>query len=522
MMGRGWIRSQRGLPRGDTKIRAVSLRSLLRCLIVALSIVWLILSLYISGNNLDGLPRLGLTLAKYTGRFHYFDNDHDELNLNETMRRLILSTPKQEKPDITISDAPPHMDGYEFEHCELSCNIRRSGGADDRSDGSFSSSDPARGITFTMESITNYPQHGYENAKSTHRIVMNTQLISDIPLHYNNWEYEYLRPIVHENKPELAMASAFISNCGAQSFRLQAIEALIANNVTIEQYGNCGRTKEARDGNDKIATIARHIFTLAFENSEEEDYVTEKFFQALEAGTVPVSLGAPNIDDYAPQPETYLHLRTLEDVPRVASRMREIANTPSLYRHYLRYKTEGLSDKFLALTDMTIPHTFCQACYIFADDKNDLRGRARRGGGDNATASCRATIPSRASTTTVHRYYVRERTQFVYRDLFVSSKFESFDDVTYDGFLTNLIGVVFDSYRPTWTYYRDERGHNLKDGGGNATEPFALRVHRICDRYTNVKTCLYSNDSPLVLRDDVTLRKWLAENPCGELAVVFV
>ena len=141
---------------------------------------------------------------------------------------------------------------------------------------------------------------------------------------------------------------------------------------------------------------------------------------------------------------------------------------------------------------------------------------------DNATASCRATIPSRASTTTVHRYYVRERTQFVYRDLFVSSKFESFDDVTYDGFLANLIGVVFDSYRPTWTYYRDERGHNLKDGGGNATEPFALRVHRICDRYTNVKTCLYSNDSPLVLRDDVSLRKWLAENPCGELAVVFV
>jgi hypothetical protein len=171
---------------------------------------------------------------------------------------------------------------------------------------------------------------------------------------------------------------------------------------------------------------------------------------------------------------------------------------------------------------MTIPHTFCQACYIFADDKNDLRGRARRGGGDNATATCRATIPSRASTTTVHRYYVRERTQFVYRDLFVSSKFESFDDVTYDGFLANLIGVVFDSYRPTWTYYRDERGHNLKDGGGNATEPFALRVHRICDRYTNVKTCLYSNDSPLVLRDDVSLRKWLAENPCGELAVVFV
>jgi glycoprotein 3-alpha-L-fucosyltransferase len=481
----------------------------MRCLATALTIVWLVLSLYISGNPELRLGLASWELAEYAERFLRDDWNFD-IELSQTMRRLRLSTPSQEKPAITIANAPPHMVGHEFEHCELSCNMR-SGGADD-SDGSFGSSDPSRGILFTMESITNYPHFGYERSKGTHRIVMNTQLVSDIPLHYNNWEYQYLRPIEHEIKPEPAMASAFVSNCGARSFRLRAIEALIANNVTIEQYGNCNRTKQAMNGNDKLATIARHIFTLAFENSEEEDYVTEKFFQALEAGTIPVSLGAPNIDDYAPQPETYLHLRTIEDVPGVAARMREIAGAPSLRRHYLRYKTEGLSDKFLALTDMTVPHTFCQACYILADDRNDIRGRARR----NATA-CRATIP-RASTT-VHRFYVRERTQFVYRELFVSSKFDGFEDVTYEGFLADLIGV-FRSYRPTWTYYRDEKGHNLN--GGNATEPFSLRVHRICDRYTNVKTCLYSNDSPLVLRDDSSLRRWLAENPCGELAVVFV
>ena len=481
------------------------------CLVASLTIVWLVLSLYIGNKSVLRLDLTSWDLAKHTGQFPHDDWKSDN-DLSETMRRLILSTPSQEKPRITIGNAPDGMVGYNFEHCELSCNIR-SGGAVDDSDGSFGSSDPARGIMLTMESITNYPGRSYEASKGTHRIVMNTQLISDIPMHYNNWEYQYLRPIEHEIKPEPAMASSFVSNCAAQSFRLRAIEALIANNVTIEQYGGCGRTRAARDGGDgKLATIARHMFTLAFENSEEEDYVTEKFFQALVAGTIPVSLGAPNIDDYAPQPETYLHLGTLEDVPSVAARMREIANAPSLYRHYLRYKTEGLSDKFLALTDMTVPHTLCQACYILADDKNDLRGRAR----GNATA-CRATIP-RASTT-VHRFYVRERTQFVYRDLFVSSKFEGFDDVTHDGFLADLI-EVFRSYRPTWTYYRDGKGHNLN--GGNATEPFALRVHRICDRYTNVKTCLYSSESPLVLRDDLSLRRWLAENPCGELAVVFV
>lgn len=37
---------------------------------------------------------------------------------------------------------------------------------------------------------------------------------------------------------------------------------------------------------DKVETLKRYKFSLAFENSNEEDYVTEKFFQSLVAGTV--------------------------------------------------------------------------------------------------------------------------------------------------------------------------------------------------------------------------------------------
>lgn len=37
---------------------------------------------------------------------------------------------------------------------------------------------------------------------------------------------------------------------------------------------------------DKVATLKRYKFSLAFENSNEEDYVTEKFFQSLVAGMI--------------------------------------------------------------------------------------------------------------------------------------------------------------------------------------------------------------------------------------------
>lgn len=203
--------------------------------------------------------------------------------------------------------------------------------------------------------------------------------------------------------------------------------------------------------------------------------------------------------------------------------MHEISKNVTLYQHYLRYKIKGLSDTFLTITDTTIPHTFCQACYVFADDKNDIRQRAL----DNITACHHTIIPSSSTNSnkniTLHRFYVRERTQFVYRDLFVKTSTKNFGDVTFTAFMNNL-NKVFHDYRPTWTNYRDAKGLAFKFGGNSTAtdENFVLRIHRICDKYTNAKTCLYSTDSPLVIRDDTSLQRWLVENPCGELVIVFV
>jgi hypothetical protein len=59
-----------------------------------------------------------------------------------------------------------------------------------------------------------------------------------------------------------------------------------------------------------------------FACSCEEDYVTEKFFHALAAGSVPVVVGAPNTGDFAPAPNSYLHIGSVEEIPRVAEKMR--------------------------------------------------------------------------------------------------------------------------------------------------------------------------------------------------------
>jgi hypothetical protein len=239
--------------------------------VAILTIIWVSISLHIIS-----LSDIGYLTSSYENYIHFnlgnFSTTTTDIDiipssvLNDTIHQLKLATPRQERHTITIGASLSHMNGYQFEHCEVTC-IHTTNDASEY-DGSFASSDPKRGIIHTMESITNYPSYSYAASKSTHRIVMNTQQISDIPMNYNNWEYNYLRPVKYDyyNKPERSIASAFTSNCGAQSFRLRAIEALRSYNVSIEQYGQCDRTKDG-GGDDKVNTIARHLFYLAFENS---------------------------------------------------------------------------------------------------------------------------------------------------------------------------------------------------------------------------------------------------------------
>ena len=60
--------------------------------------------------------------------------------------------------------------------------------------------------------------------------------------------------------------------------------------------------------------LRRYPFYLAFENSDETDYVSEKVFHALEAGVLPVYAGAPNVADFVP-PNSVIELSSFGAAP---------------------------------------------------------------------------------------------------------------------------------------------------------------------------------------------------------------
>lgn len=76
-------------------------------------------------------------------------------------------------------------------------------------------------------------------------IVMTTSLSSDVPVGYFSWaEYDIMAPV--QPKTGSAVAAAFISNCGARNFRLQALIGLEDANVKIDSYGGCHRNRDGK------------------------------------------------------------------------------------------------------------------------------------------------------------------------------------------------------------------------------------------------------------------------------------
>ena len=142
---------------------------------------------------------------------------------------------------------------------------------------------------------------------------------------------------------------AVISSRIDQSRRTTLLESLLRE-MPIDSYGKlfCNRPGGIKAGRaGKLSVISRYKFTLAFENSICRDYVTEKFFDPLIAGSVPVYLGAPNVDEFAPGDNCYIDASRFENPRALAAFLVALAKDEPAYARYLEWKSKPLRPRFL-------------------------------------------------------------------------------------------------------------------------------------------------------------------------------
>ncbi|GAQ79575.1 Fucosyltransferase [Klebsormidium nitens] len=423
-----------------------------------------------------------------------------------------------------------------------------------------------------VEPPIDYPGLAIDAAhRAGYDIVMTSELASDVPIPYvGAYVTNYFAPgLPFEEKQKAAMA--VISNCGAKSFRLKAVKKMQELGIQVDSYGWCERNKEFPEPDNqerneagqwdryrqKIAVARTYLFYLAFENSHWPDYVTEKFYHVLQAGSVPIVIGAPNIFEFAPAPNSFLELRTIEDVPRLVERMKYLMENRSAYEEMLEWRRHEASDNFKAMNDVRGVHATCRLCIHIATKLQALTDNKTRAlvaasthdpgdgsltdpnpGDGSVTApgintrdkisegrlstrvpvypcTCRPAAigaPSRfpflaslaGASREVHRVYVRESGRFRYRPVLLDGR----DLSVWALHAAVLQAFQKEDYEPSWVERRKEVGLYWT----------TWKVHRI---YPSGMTLRESMGNGSFVADS-QFQEYLREHPCPKLEVVLV
>jgi glycoprotein 3-alpha-L-fucosyltransferase len=95
--------------------------------------------------------------------------------------------------------------------------------------------------------------------------------------------------------------------------------------------------------------MKNYHFHLSFENSIQNSYITEKYWSAIQVGTVPIVLGAPDIESYAPYPGSIIDVKKFNTTKLLSEEIIKIYKNKTKYEEMLSYKDSIYSDMFRGL-----------------------------------------------------------------------------------------------------------------------------------------------------------------------------
>lgn len=286
-----------------------------------------------------------------------------QLHMIPKTRKKTLLRP----PHTTKSTWHPPKNVIKFEDCDVPCYfynkvplVGKKVVYDDR----------GRSSTFmhTMEGPKHYPR---SKDRGPYDGLSTVSMKSDIPLPYFSWaEYNIMsRPV---NYDEAIRGSVFIAkNCRSLNNREGLVREL-QKYTRVDSVSSCLNNAPWPDHihrSQKHLVMKQYLFYFAFENECSEDYMTEKLWGALEAGTLPVYYGAPNVLKYVP-PHSIIDVNQFVDVEtktieyaRLGNFLNEIASDRGKYMEYHKWRFGGdYPEQFKRTYDFTHIHSLCRAC----------------------------------------------------------------------------------------------------------------------------------------------------------------
>ena len=204
----------------------------------------------------------------------------------------------------------------------------------------------------------------------------------DIPDGFFNWAItfktdsdvyfpygSYSRLPSAENPPPLidyaASKSKFVmwavSHCG--TIREKYVKKLL-NYINVDIYGNCSHIYEQNNQCPRSSycedIFKPYKFTLAFENGVCTDYITEKFWVALQRNSVPIVLARDYYSGDVVPPGSFISVQDFPSVKALAEYLLYLDKNDTAYNEHFSWK-----QKFVSNTNFSFP--VCEVCDALHD-----------------------------------------------------------------------------------------------------------------------------------------------------------
>ncbi len=124
--------------------------------------------------------------------------------------------------------------------------------------------------------------------------------------------------------------------------------------VRVDSFGTVLRNQDERippGVEARVALYRRYKFVLAFENSTAPDYVTEKVFDALRAGSVPVYRGCAEVAELVPSPDCYIDAGDFSSARELGDYLDQLDRDDAAYAEWFRWRDRPFQPSFQAALD---------------------------------------------------------------------------------------------------------------------------------------------------------------------------
>ena len=219
-------------------------------------------------------------------------------------------------------------------------------------------------VGWYMEAENKYPE--LRNPEVTDLFDIWMSYKNEANVTYPFYKYDYINLFTQQllRKPELNKALMVSSNTIYENTQQEYLKELMEYIEFDSYYDDLGPIcqREPDYHQEKQNSYRSHKFVIAFEEFADADYVTDKFYDTLLAGAVPIYLGAPNIEEFAPGDNCFVDVRQFESPKSLADFIKKCYEDEQLYAKFFGWRNQPLRQSFLNKINEQKEHPLVRLC----------------------------------------------------------------------------------------------------------------------------------------------------------------